>query len=325
MPAQTELEKAIHAQPEALRRLAGRELPDQARRLAECERVWLIGTGTSSHAAELGAAMLARAGIDARAASSMQFVLAAAGERLESDDGAIVISHTGSSAFARAARAMALETAAVTVTITAEEGSWPEAIQTVAKERSHTYTISYFGTLAVLALIADLCGAEGLGPRALEGAAAAVEAAIADPGIDSVPDFERLLVLTGTGPAAVSAREGALKAREAARRLAEGFDAELLLHGSAVPLDGRDALVLLQPSRDPHGLVAGLGRAAEAEGVPVASFDADTGGDPLLSQLPLTARLQLLALELSKRAGQDPDKAIVGAWEADELWERGAP
>src|SRR3712207_7174955 len=35
----------------------------------------------------------------------------------------------------------------------------------------------------------------------------------------------------------VTAREGALKLREAARRLAEGFDAEYLLHGSAVPLD----------------------------------------------------------------------------------------
>jgi glucosamine--fructose-6-phosphate aminotransferase (isomerizing) len=321
----TELERAIRAQPEALRRLAGLELPEHARRLGECSRVWLVGTGTSSHAAELGSAMLARAGIDARYASSMQFVLAAAGERLLPGDGAIVISHTGRSAYARAARASALEAAVVTVSITAEGMDWPEAIQTVPKERSHTYTISYLGTLAAIALIAHAYGAEGLGPEAIEAAADAVADAIESPGIDTLPDFERLLVLTGTGPAAVSAREGALKVREAARRLAEGFDGEFLLHGSAVPLDGRDALVLLQPSRDPYGLLPGLGRAAEAEGVPVGALDDDGSGDPVLSQLALTARLQLLALELSARAGQDPDKAIVGAWYDDALWERGAP
>jgi glutamine---fructose-6-phosphate transaminase (isomerizing) len=321
----TGLEQAIHGQPDALRRLAGLELPAHARRLGDCDRIWLVGTGTSSHAAELGAAMLARAGVDARHASSMQFVLGAAGVRVLPGDGLIAISHTGTSAFARAARARALEEAAVTVSITAEGVDWREAIPTGPKEPSQTYTVSYLGTLAVLALIATACGAEGLGPEALDAAAGAVEQAIAAPGTGSLPDPERLLVLAGTGPGAVTAREGALKVREAARRLAEGFDAEYLFHGSAVPLDRRDALVLVHPAGDVHGVLRQLGRAAETEGLAVASLDEEALTDPLLAQFPLTARLQLLALERALRGGHDPDTVITAGWRSDALWEAGAP
>ena len=63
-------------------------------------------------------------------------------------------------------------------------------------------------------------------------------------------------MITGAGPAAITAREGALKVREAARVLAEGYDVEYLLHGSAVPLGRRDHLVAL----DAPGRAAGRGR-----------------------------------------------------------------
>jgi glutamine---fructose-6-phosphate transaminase (isomerizing) len=321
----TGLEKAIRAQPAELRRLAGMELPGHARQILDCGRIWLVGTGTSQHAAELGATMLSRAGLDARPAPSSSFVLGAAGERLRPGDGVIVISHTGESAFPRAAHARAREAGAVTLSITGQGAGWGDAIETVPREPSQTYTVSYLGTLAALALLADAAGAEGLGPAALAQAADAVESAVGEPGSSGLPDPERLLVLTGIGPAAVTAREGALKMREAARRLAEGFDAEYLFHGSAVPLGGRDALVLVQPSADPHGVLREVGRAAAAEGVAVASIDETGLTDPVLSQLPLTARLQLLALDRALSGGQDPDHVITGAWEADELWDAGAP
>ena len=102
----TELETAIRAQPGELRRLAALDLPPAAKRLAAGERVWLVGTGTSWHAAELGAAMLARAGIDARFATSNEFALRAP---LRAGDGVIVLSHTGETAYARAARQRALD------------------------------------------------------------------------------------------------------------------------------------------------------------------------------------------------------------------------
>ena len=82
----------------------------------------------------------------------------------------------------------------------------------------------------------------------------------------SIEQPERLLVLAGEGPAAVTAREGALKVREASRFPAEGYDVEYLLHGTC-------AAERLRPSRhvappDSQGLTAGveaaLGRSASA-------------------------------------------------------------
>jgi glucosamine--fructose-6-phosphate aminotransferase (isomerizing) len=318
-PVTTELERAIRAQPDELRRVAWLDLPPHARRLAAGERLWLVGTGTSLHAAELGAAMMERAGIDSRAASSMHFARRAP---LRAGDSAIVLSHTGETAYARAARERALGLSAETLSITAVGVGWPEAIEVTERERSETYTRSYTAALGVLALIAGELGAEGLGPEAVLAAADAAEAAMKGPGLDDLAEPERLLVLAGAGPAAVTAREGALKLREAARLAAEGYDAEYLLHGSAVPLDRRDALVLL--GRDEDRLLEELARAAEAEGIAVARLGGD-GGDELLDQIPLTVRLQLLALRRTEAGGHDPDTVISGAWSADALWNAGAP
>lgn len=48
----------------------------------------------------------------------------------------------------------------------------------------------------------------------------------------------------------VSAREGALKVREASRLIAVGYDAELFLHGSAVPYHHDDAIIFLGDDAD---------------------------------------------------------------------------
>jgi glutamine---fructose-6-phosphate transaminase (isomerizing) len=322
LPLVTELERAIRAQPDELRRLAALELPPHADRLAAGERLWLVGTGTSLHAAELGAAMMARAGIDARFASSMEFARRAP---LRAGDGVIVISHTGETAYARAARARALDLGAETLSLTATGVGWPEAIEVGERERSETYTRSYTGALAVLALIAGEAGAEGLGPEAVVEAAAVAEAALAEPRLDDAPEPERLLVLAAAGPSAVTAREGALKLREAARLAAEGYDAEYLLHGSAVPLDERDGLLMLDTGRDDDGLLRELGRAARAEGVAVAELDQPEPDAGLMAQIPLTVRLQLLALRRAEAGAHDPDTVISGAWAADALWQAGAP
>ncbi len=318
----TELERAIHAQPDELRRLASLELPAGARRLAAGERVWLVGTGTSLHAAELGALMFARAGVDARFASSMEFARWAP---LRPGDAVVVLTHTGETAYAQASRRRALDAGAETLSITAEGVGWPEAIETGPKERSHTYTRSYTSALAVLALIAAELGAEGLGPDAVVAAAEATETAIAEPGLDGLPEPARLLVLTGSGPGAVTAREGALKLREASRLTAEGYDAEMLLHGSAVPLGPDDALLVLGSGRDGDDFLGQLANAARAENVPVAELDQPTPSDELMVQIPLTARLQLLAARRAEAGGHDPDLVITGAWDDERLWATGAP
>ncbi|MGZ8630074.1 MAG: SIS domain-containing protein [Actinomycetota bacterium] len=322
----TALERQIRSQPTEIERmLSSPATREQVHLAAEglhrARRLWVVGTGTSLHAAELGAAMLMEAGRAAAAVPAMQFVTQAPviGPR----DGVIVITHTGETSYALAVRALAFTGGLDTVTITKRGSDFSRAVETVDAEASETYTASYTTALIALALIARELGAESFGDEALASLPAAMQAAIEDPGLDGVPRPDRVLVLTGAGPAGITAREGALKIREAARMLAEGYDVEYLLHGSAVPLDRRDHMVTLGPPDEP--LVAGVAAAAEAEGVGLTSLRESSASSTLLAQIPLTVRLQMLALRMAREGGHDPDRVIVGAWADEELWRIGAP
>ena len=110
--------------------------------------------------------------------------------------------------------------------------------------------------------------------------------------------------------------------------LAEGFDTDRLLHGGAVPYTAADGLVVLEPAADPDGVTGAVAAAARAEGIPVAVLAAPGDGDglgPLLAQIPMTVRLQLLAGNFARLRRQNPDAAIVGAWDEPALWRMGSP
>ena len=321
----TELERAIGSQPAELRRLLGVPIQhDMIERLRQAHRIWLVGTGTSQHAAELGAAMLHDAGRAAYAMSSMRFVNWA--PPVDAADAVIVISHNAGAetAYAAAAYTMGMDAGLRVITITRRGGGLIEALETVEQERSHTYTVSYTSVLVLIARLAHTLGAEAYAPDVLERVPDAVQAAIDDPGTRTIPQPERALVLFGEGPAGVTAREGALKVREAARMIAEGYDVEYLLHGSAVPLDGRDHLVGLSPP-DADGLTAAVAAAARTEGIPVTPLTALADPPPPLAQIPLAVGVQGLPLRFALERGTNPDVVIERAWAAEDLWSIGAP
>ena len=139
-----------------------------------------------------------------------------------------------------------------------------------------------------------------------------------------MPAPERSFALVGAGPSSASANEGALKLREAARILAQGFDAEYFLHGNAVPLGSKDHLIAMT-TPDDDGFVAAVAAAAEAEGVGVTRLSEPSPLPPVLAQIPMAVRLQLLALRLAVARGQNPDKVIVGRWDDPALWSIGSP
>ena len=253
--------------------------------------------------------MIQDAGRQAHAVSSMQFVDFA--PIVGPHDGVIVITHTAETAYALSARALAFNAGLEPVMITKRGSGFHDAIETVAKETSETYTVSYTTAVLALAMLAKELGAEQLDDATLGRVPAAVAAAIADPSVDAIPLPERLLVLVGAGPSAVTAREGALKVREASRVLAEGYDAEYFLHGTAVPLDARDRLLALSPP-DPSGLVEAVAPPARPEHVPVTRLVEPADLPITLAQLPLTVRLQLLALRFAMERAQNPDTVIVG-------------
>ncbi len=310
----TALAEMIASQEAAIEEMASRDLTRAVDSLAGASRIVCVGTGTSQHAAELGALAFQRAGRDARWLTSW----AGAHTAFHPGDAVIVITHTAETVYAIRTRAAALAAGVPVVSITGVgRTTWPDAIETVAPERSETYTVSYTAAVAVLARLA---GALGGPDRDLAGTVAAVRDAMDDPLIEGVPVPARSLALIGSGPWGVAAREGALKIREAARMLAEGFDAERFLHGNAVPYTAADGLVLLAPDADPDGLVAALGAAARSEGIPVSELPGDVALGPVLGQIPLTVRLQLLAEWYAAVRGQNPDVAITGAWATKELW-----
>jgi glucosamine--fructose-6-phosphate aminotransferase (isomerizing) len=324
MMAETALLRMINSQPDALERMAGLDLAAPAAVLAEGSRVILVGTGTSLHAAELGAMMLAQAGRDARAWPAATWARWGPGPR--PGDVVCVITHTAETAYAARARADAQAAGVPIVSITGTGRGWPEAIETVPPDESHTYTVSYTATLAVLARLAHELGSPDGSPDQIARAAAQVRRVCESPGTGAVAVPARSLAIAGCGPWGITAREGALKIREGARILAEGFDTDRLLHGGAVPYTAADGLVVLEPGADPDGLTGAVADAARVEGVAVAVLEAAGDGlGPLLAQIPMVVRLQLLAETFARLRHQNPDAAVVGAWNAPELWKIGSP
>jgi glutamine---fructose-6-phosphate transaminase (isomerizing) len=320
----TALHRMIRQQGDVLDRIAGLDLADQAAPLAAARRVILVGTGTSQHAAELGAMLLEQAGLDARWFPSATWARWSAGP--QPGDALVVISHTGETAYAARARAGALARGVPLVSITGRGAGWPEAIQTVAHDEAETYTVSYTSALAVLARLAHQAGSGHGSAADLEQVAEQVRQILADPGVGQVAIPARSLAIVGCGPWGVTAREAALKLREGARMLAQGFDTERFLHGFAVPYTAADGVLLVQPDADPDGLTAAVGEAAAREGVPVSALSVAGGSlPPVLAQIPMTVRLQLLAERFAALRRQNPDTVITGAWDDTRLWQLGGP
>jgi glutamine---fructose-6-phosphate transaminase (isomerizing) len=168
--ATTHLEEQIRSQPQELERLLSdpktkEQVHAAAEGLHRVRRIWLVGTGTSQHAAHLAAAMLQDAGRSAHAVSSMQFVRNA--PIVGPHDAVVVITHTGETSYALSARALAFTAGLQTFTVCRTGLPFNDVIETVDKETSETYTVSYTSSLLVLAMLAREMGADAITPDKL--------------------------------------------------------------------------------------------------------------------------------------------------------------
>jgi glucosamine--fructose-6-phosphate aminotransferase (isomerizing) len=293
----SEMEQAIRRQPAELRRLLDDTGPVE--RLAEQLRgrsVCLIGTGTSWHAANHAAWLLRDAHTSA---VPVQAIDGATYDLWREFDAVLVFSHTNSTRFANEVAAKA-KAAGVPVHLIGARGAGAD-IETVDPERSAAYTVSHLGALARVAQLATLLGAD-IGD--LSAVPDAVERVVERDLVFEAP--ERLVEFTGVGPNAWTAAEGALKARETSYVATEGLSAEQLLHGPAVALDERDALVVLDGGGAGSERVQAVARAAAAAGVRVTMLE-ESGLGEALSIFPLTVGVQLIALRLALQLGVDPD------------------
>jgi glucosamine--fructose-6-phosphate aminotransferase (isomerizing) len=290
----------MRTQPDELRRLLGD--PGSARAAAQRiagRRTWLVGIGTSWHAAHHGAWLLHDAGLEAFALHAAD--VAPYARRFDAADAVIVLSHTGHTGYTAQTLAAAREAGTAIVHVTAIGAGGD--VETVAPETSYAYTASHTGALLRLAQIAEALGAAFGDLAALPDAVARVldaPAANVDP-----PD--RLLELIGGGPNAWTAQEGALKIREASYVATEGLSSEQFLHGPSVALDGQDTLVVLDGGGPGAARTEAIASAMEVTGARVVRIAERDLGEQL-SIFPLTVWVQRLALELSQARGVSPDR-----------------
>src|SRR5579884_1775997 len=90
--------QTIHRQPADLRRLLAEgwaPAGEAADRLATARRIFLVGIGTSYHAALVGSWLLRAAGSDARAINSFDFALYPDSFPLADGDAVVVMAHSG--------------------------------------------------------------------------------------------------------------------------------------------------------------------------------------------------------------------------------------
>src|SRR6266487_2343689 len=254
----TGLYSSIHAQPQAVRELLTNwDGPAQAAaRLARTNRILLAGIGTSFHAATVGEYLLRLAGANAWALRSFEFVNYP--RPLRTDDGVIVISHRGSKLHGNLAVQRAMEANVSTIGITGKNSKMqgPDiVIETVEQDPSSTHSISYIGALTrlsqIAARLAALLGQTKQAQRLEQGLAQipslmenilAREEEVRSIAREAVADSRRIYFV-GAGPNAVTATEGALKAKEAAYVTAEGFELEQAIHGPQVAFESEDLLI----------------------------------------------------------------------------------
>ena len=290
----------LRTQPDELRRLLGDPHPARAaaQRMAG-RRTWLVGIGTSWHAAHHGAWLLRDAGLDAAALHAAD--VAPYGRRFEAADAVIVLSHTGHTGYTAQALEAARDAGAAVVHVTGIGAGGD--VETVAPETSYAYTASHTGALMRLAQIAEALGAE-LGDLAAVPDAVARVLDAPGPGVDP-PD--RLLELIGAGPNAWTAQEGALKIREASYVATEGLSSEQFLHGPSVALDRQDTLVVLDGGGPAAARTEAIASAMEVTGARVVRIAERDLSEPL-SVFALTVWVQRIALELSQTRGVSPDR-----------------
>lgn len=335
------LYESIHRQPEVLAQVLHREGPaarEAAELLSEARRVYLVGTGTSSHAAYATEYLYRAVGIEAEARTL--FDLANYGPRLRPNDAVVVISHRGSKTYGNRVLELARRAGSKSIGITGLGSPMdsPDLIlHTSPQEKSSTHTMSYTGSLLALAMIAvEYAQKRGAGSDALRTSLDAtprhVESLlrrehVIDPVARALSRSGRL-VLAGAGPNVQTAREGALKVKESSYLVGEGFELETLLHGGLQSLASGDvAVILVPPPPAAHraadavralGILGATILTTQDTSTPLPLPPADPTGPPvthlllpsvpeLLSPIIAVVPLQLLACATAEIRGTDPD------------------
>lgn len=323
--------RTIESQPSLVERLLadGHSVTEAAARLRGAGRIYLVGTGTSFHSAQVGEHLFRSAGMASQAIPAFEF--AQYRPHLAPDDALIVISHRGVKQFSAAALDGFRAQSSRWVVITGEGSPLHGAgvLTTAPQEISSVHTASHVGTMVRLAQLAVAVARDtGRGvpmweamlrllPETVAAGVAArsrCEEVIADLALDRPSHF------IGGGPAWANASEGALKLREAAHVQAEGHQLENFLHGPLISVEaGQTVFVIAEPGPGLDRTIE-ISRALTMIGtrlVGVGSGSDQLDGVPasiaihrlpeVLAPIANVILLQWIAYLAAARRGVDPD------------------
>ncbi len=323
---------AIVAQPDAIRSVISTQkarCAEVAEVLSRKRRIYVVGIGTSWHAALVGASIM-DAGPEAFAWNSFEFCVSP--PRVTADDAVIVVSHRGTKRSSYDALDVANSLGAHTVAVTSTDPgprilAAHDGIRTVDQEKSAAFTISYTTALTVLAMLnLGVAGRLDDPANGLDAFPQQIADILADEEkvrrVVSEHHERRRFISAGWGANRANAYEVALKIKETSRADCEGFQSEQLLHGPFCSLDSDCLLTLIAPAGEDRGRCVDLAQAAGELGTPVWALTnrrdddlADAGAItfplpdcpaylmPIASVVPL----QLFTYHLALARGTHPD------------------
>lgn len=315
-------EREIRQQPVVWRRLAHSNAGLRLAHAVRQSQAVLVGSGSSLHAAELGALALRRRGLRADALAASEARL---DHRAYEDATVVAISQSGRSADVLEAVDVLhpRRLIAVTNTVPSPLAERSEAVIDVGAgpEIAVPASKSVSATVAVLLRAASILGAsENRDAAALIRAADAVDAWFGSGGYLEVVDaatsiaHSRSIIFLGSDYGYPIAREAALKMNEASYLHAEGFAAGEFRHGSIAMVDSTYAVVAIADSDAIPAVVRPMQELRDS-GARRIAIGCDIDGiaplgprvDDAFNTLAWLVTLQTLALHVARARGIDSD------------------
>jgi glucosamine--fructose-6-phosphate aminotransferase (isomerizing) len=326
--------QTMQRQPEDIQRLLADgwdQTQQAAEHLAAVSRVFVVGIGTSLHAAMVGAWLLRAAGVDARPVNSFDFALYPDSFPLTADDAVIVMAHTGVKTYSAVSLQRANEAGARVLSVgslTAEHPGSQLVLRTVEREQSAAYTSSHLAAMTVMAQVATVLG-EGRGAAGTDGFRAALDrlpeeiAGVLARETEIGPVVEdalaRRIYAIGAGPNEATALELVIKAREAAYVPIDALHGEQYLHGPMVAFNEGDLLAAVVVPGNAFERMSAICAVADAMGgrlwivgsavgaVPEATVFALPELPEMISPLLAVVPMQMLAYTMAALRGTHPD------------------
>lgn len=241
--------------------------------------LWLLGTGSHHDAAELVTHLFIGSGRSCRAIASDGHAQLSG---LVGPADTVVLVGPPEDEFLQLGRRVATGAGALVVELPEQDAAFTDS------------TTRHLTAAIRLARIAIAGGAPGATLADLDRIPGAVAAVAVHPDLPELELPKRALLVTGSGPAAVTARHAAVAFRTGGVP-AEGVDATDLLGGLVTDLGPDDTLIILDAGRDVESSAASLSRLAGALGTTVVKIDGPPDLPAVCAQFPLAARLALLA------------------------------